>query len=151
MYICAHGNVDTPDPGLYFLLPAAGRRPSRLPSVLFLHKEINQDLKIYQSCCSRWSKQGVDLMLGGGSAPTEDRISIPGPNNNLAYLGKQYVFSCAFFPSAGAHFPLHTRGGTSIILRQSAGTQTDAHSAEEKVERWSRCSLNNRVQRKPTG
>lgn len=33
-----HGNVDTPDPGLYFLLPAAGMRRSRLASALFLHK-----------------------------------------------------------------------------------------------------------------
>ena len=40
---------------------------------------------------------------------------------------------------------------TSVIPRQSAETQTDAHAAEEKVERWPRGSLNKEAQKKTTG
>lgn len=93
-----------------------------------IKKKSIKDLKIYQSCCSRWSKQGVDLMSGGGSAPAEDRISMRGPIT-ISHTSENNTL---FFPSAGAHFPLHTRGGTAIILGRSAGTQTDAHSAEGK-------------------
>lgn len=45
----------------------------------------------------------------------------------------------------------HTHVPRIYYPRQSAETQTDAHTAEEMVERWPRCSLNNEARRTSTG
>lgn len=77
-----------------------------------IKKKSIKDLKIYQSCCSRWSKQGVDLMSGGGSSPAEDRISMRGPitishtseNNTLFFPLCRRTFSTSH-PRRHGYYP----------------------------------------------
>lgn len=89
-----------------FLLPAAGMRRSRLASVLFLHKNQSRFKDLSELLFKTWwSKQGGDLMLGGGARAHGGQDIDTEPNNILACLGKQYVFSWLFpLPAHIFHF-----------------------------------------------
>lgn len=115
--------------------------------------KIDQDLKIYQSCCSRCCvvvKTGRGPHVGRRVRAHGGQDIDTEPNNILAYFGKQYVFSWLFpLPAHIFHF---TPAGAHLLSSDSRLKHKQMHIPQrKKVERWSRCSLNNKVQRKSTG
>lgn len=97
-------------PRFWSLFPASCSRDAcvRVWLRFYVCIKINQDLKIYQSCCSRCCA----VVKTGRGPYVERRVRAHGgqdidtePNNILAYLGKQYVFSWLFpLPAHIFHF-----------------------------------------------